>query len=319
MIGPGELIALVTFDGQVYANQAVTRERLGQPPEAAHALTAALAHWLGRRHVWLVIEGRRIQGIATARALAGPRAWEIDTLVDAGEASQDESSASAVVRTLLEQAQAEAQRSGVSRLLMRVPAGAPAEAEAVRAGFVRALRERLWRADALHAIPEAIAPGSPAIAVREATAADEHGQFLLYCRALPMEARQAIAMTLEEWRATREERWLGRHPHELVAEREDQIVGSARIASDGGVTQLELLATAEAAGTTRALLAAAARLGAREEAALALAPLEAGAVETELRDAGFEPQEEYVLLSRRIARPVEETVTAGAGVAFSGG
>ena len=325
MIGAGDLIALVTFDGQVYANQAVTRERLGRPPEAAHALTAALAHWLRRRHVWLVVEGRRIQGIATARALASPEAWEIDTLVDAGEASGGEGGADGVVRALLEQAQAEAQRSGVRHLLMRVPAGAPAEAEAVRAGFARALRERLWRADAPYADLDAAdadeAGFTGGFRVREATPADEHGRFLLYCRALPVEARSALAMTLEEWRATREEHWLGRHPRELVAEREDRIAGAARIAGGGGQVRLELLATAEAAGAARVLLDATGQLCAREDVdvVLALAPLALGAVEAELLGGGFEPAEEYVLLSRRIAQPVEEAVTVGAGVVLSGG
>lgn len=50
MIGPHDLIAFVTFDGHVVANQAVTRERVGRPPEPAHPLKAALAHWLRRRH-----------------------------------------------------------------------------------------------------------------------------------------------------------------------------------------------------------------------------------------------------------------------------
>ena len=321
MIGPGDLIALVTFDGQVYANQAVTRERLGRPPEAAHALTAALVHWLRRRHVWLVVEGRRIQGIATARALASPEAWEIDTLVDAGEASKAERDAGGVVRALLGQAQAEAQRSGVRLLLMRVPAGAPAEAEAVRAGFARALRERLWRADPPYADRDAGDAAADAheggFRVREATPADEHGRFLLYCRALPVEARSALAMTLEEWRATREEHWLGRHPRELVAEREDRFSGAARIAAGGGQVRLELLA--EAAGAARALLGATGRLSAREDVVLALAPLALGAVEAELLDGGFEPAEEYVLLSRRMAQPVAEAVTVGAGVVLSGG
>ena len=42
MIGPGDLIALVTFEGAVYPNLAITRERLGKPQQAPHALAAAL-------------------------------------------------------------------------------------------------------------------------------------------------------------------------------------------------------------------------------------------------------------------------------------
>jgi hypothetical protein len=315
VIGPGDLIALVTFDGQVYANQAVTRERLGRPPEAAHGLTSALAHWLRRQHLWLEVEGRRIQGIATARPLSSPRAWEIDTLLDAAEPEPGGDDEPSVVRSLLEQAQTEAQRAGVSQLLLRVPAGAPAEAEAVRAGFTRALGERLWRAEPLRDL----AVGDGALEVREATAADEQGRFQLYCRALPVKARSAIAMTQDEWRATREDQWLGRHSAAFVAESGGRIVGSARLGAAGGRAQLELLTLPDAPGATRALLAAAAPLCERGQPLLALTPLDAGAAGHELLKAGFEPVEEFVVLSRRVERPVEETLTVGAGVAFSGG
>ena len=155
--------------------------------------------------------------------------------------------------------------------------------------------------------------------MREATAADEHARFLLYCRALPVEARSALAMTIEEWRATREDHWLGRHPRALVAEAAGQVIGSARLASGGGQAQLDLLVTAEAGDAARALLEAAGRLCGRGEATLALAPLALTAVQTELLAAGFEPETEYVLLSRRIARPVEESLTVSAGVVLSGG
>ena len=67
---PTDLVALVSFDGEVYENQAVTREGLGKPPAAPHALTATIQRWLGRgRQVWIDVRGRQIHGIATARPL----------------------------------------------------------------------------------------------------------------------------------------------------------------------------------------------------------------------------------------------------------
>ncbi|MYE32012.1 MAG: hypothetical protein F4X80_05030 [Chloroflexi bacterium] len=311
MIGPNDLIAFVTFDGHVYANQAVTRERLGQPPESAHALKAALAHWMRRRHVWLEVEGRRIQGIATARPLAAPTAWEIDTLVDASDPGAEET----VVRSLLQQAQQDALDDEVTHLLVRLRANAPAVVGAMRAGFTQALGEQLWRAPVLRGL----AVANRAITVEMASDADEHDLFMLYNRAVPVSARSAIAMTHREWRATREDHWLSRRSTSFVARAEGQIIGSARIAAARDRTNIELLTAPEASGAAGALLAAVAPLCKRGQPVLALAPAVAGSAASELRASGFEPDEEFAVLSKRMARPVEETVTVSAGVAVPGG
>ena len=311
MIGPSDLIAFVTFDGHVYANQAVTRERLGRPPEPAHALKAALAHWLRRRHVWLEVEGRHIEGIATARPLSAPTAREIDTLVDAGDPGAE----ATVVRSLLQQAQEDALRDEVTHLLLRLRSNAPAVVGALRAGFTQALGEQLWRAPVLRGL----AAHDHSISVEEATDADEHDLFMLYCRAVPVTARAAIAMTQREWLATREDHWLGRRSLALIARSQGQVAGMARLSTSHGSTHIELLAAPDAPGVTGALLAAAAPRCPSGQPVLVLTPALAGPTAGELRATGFEPDEEYVVLSKRIARPVEETVTVGAGVAVSGG
>ena len=308
MIGPGDLIALVTFEGTVYPNLAVTRERLGRPQQAPHALAAALAHWLRRRHLWLEVRGRQIHGIATARALAGPQAWEIDTLIDAGDGDHE------VLAPLLEQARAEALRSGVRKLLLRMPADAEAVADAIAAGFEPALRERLWRAPASTV---GVGGGGDNAGVREATEADWYGRFQLYNRTLPVEARRAIALTFEEWRATLEEQWLSRRSCDFVALEAGRLVGALRLGRCQGGAQIEL--RAEDAAAAVALLHAARPQREKGEALLALVPMGAGAVEGALAAAGFEPQEEYVLLSLRLERPVEETVPVRVGVALPSG
>ena len=311
MIGPSDLIAFVTFGGHVYANQAVTRERLGQPPEPAHALKAALAHWMRRRHVWLEVEGRHIQGIATARPLSAPTAWEIDTLVDAGDSGAE----ATVVRSLLQQAQEDALHDEVTHLLVRLRSNAPAVVGALRAGFTQALGEQLWRAPVLRGL----AAPARSITVEEATDADDHDLFLLYCRAVPVTARSAIAMTRREWTATREEHWLGRRSLSLVARSGGQVAGMAQLSASHGSTYIDLLAAPDAPGVAGALLAAAAPRCPGGQPVLALMPAVAGPAGGELRATGFEPDEEYVVLSKRIARPVEETVTVSPGIAVPGG
>ena len=43
---PTDLVALVTFDGVVRANQAVTRDRLGKAPGTPRPFSAAVEQWL---------------------------------------------------------------------------------------------------------------------------------------------------------------------------------------------------------------------------------------------------------------------------------
>ena len=210
MIGPGDLIALVTFDGAVYPNLAVTRERLGRPQQAPHALAAALTHWLRRRDLWLEVRGRQIHGIATARSLAGPGVWQIDTLIDAGDGDGP------VLGALLAQAEKEALRSAVRMLLLRMPAAHGEAIADVRArGFEPVLAERLWRAP--NAGRAAVPARESTVQVRAAEDADWFGRFQLCERQLPPAARRVIAPTYEQWRAMLEEQWLGRRSHDAVA------------------------------------------------------------------------------------------------------
>ncbi len=310
MIGPGDLIALVTFDGAVYPNLAVTRERLGRPQQAPHALAAALTHWLRRRDLWLEVRGRQIHGIATARTLAGPGVWQIDTLIDAGDGD------GAVLGALLAQAESEALRAAVRMLLLRMPAAHGEAVADVRAyGFEPVLAERLWRA------PNAGRASVPArdstVQVRAAEDADWFGRYQLCQRMLPPAARRVIAPTYEQWRAMLEEQWLGRRSHDAVALEHGRIVGCVSFGRCQGGAQIELQAASGEAAA--ALLRDARPRLTASEPLFALTPAGSTAVEGALAAAGFELQDEYVLLSRRLTRPVEKAVPATVGVAAPAG
>ena len=310
MIGPGDLIALVTFDGAVYPNLAVTRERLGRPQQAPHALAAALTHWLRRRDLWLEVRGRQIHGIATARSLAGPGVWQIDTLIDAGDGD------GAILRALLVQAQQEALRSAVRTLLLRMPAAhGEAIAEVRACGFDPVLAERLWRAPTAGRTPASARESS--LGVRAAGDADWFGRFQLCRRLLPPAARRVIAPTYEQWRAMLEQQWLGRRAQDAVAIEGGSVVGCLRVGRCQGGAQIELQATSGEAAT--ALLHHARPRLTPGEPLFALTPAGSTAVEGALAGAGFELQDEYVLLSCRLTRPVEEAVPATVGVAAPAG
>ena len=309
MIGPGDLIALVTFEGAVYPNLAITRERLGRPQQAPHALAAALAHWLRRRHLWLEVRGRQIHGIATARPLAGAGAWQVDTLIDGGDGD------GAVLGALLAQAEEEALRAAVRMLLLRMPAAHGDTVAEVRAcGFDPLLAERLWRARD---------PGRLAVAARESTLelraaeeADWFGRFQLCRRLLPPATRRLLAPTYEQWRELLEEEWLHRS-HDAVAIEGGRLAGCLSLGRCQGGAQLEL--QAEGAEAASALLRAARPEFAADEPLFALVPAGATAVEGALARAGFELQEEYVLLGRTLTRPVEEAASTPVGVAAPAG
>lgn len=301
---PTDLVALMSFDGEVFENQAVTREAIGKPSAAPHALAATIQQWLGRgRRVWIDVRGRQIHGIATARPLASDEAWEIDTLVDASAGEDD------VVGGLLAQASEAAIEAGVTRLLLRTRAESPALREAHRAGFAHAVDEDLW-ISGRPASPTTAAAADTPVRVRDAEESDLHPLFQLYNRTLPVGARQALGMTLDEWRAVQERRWLGRGARELVADEDGHLRAAIQATPNGQFTLLAEPGFDRCAGALYAAAIEAFDSGAR---LLALQPECLGTPVGVLREHGFEPGDRYVLLAKRMTRPVLETIPSAAG------
>lgn len=316
---PIDLVALVAFDDAVCENQAVTRERLARPAAAPHALGAAIEQWLvRRRHMWIDVRGRQIDGIATARTLSADDAWVIDTLLDASDtpdrAGVPSDADGIVIDALLEQALQAATQNGVTRVLLRVPAEAAALPHALRSGFQPALRERLWSGDGLHAgdcPPEGVE-------VRDAGDGDGFELFQLYNRALPIDARQALALTFDEWEGVQERRWLGRNAREWVAEQDGRLAASLRLSLASDFAQFDLVAAGggsdgksgadggSGTAAAEALLDVAATQIEGRARVLTLVPRLAGPVERLLAARGLAPGNEYALLSRRTAKPVLE-------------
>ncbi len=316
---PSDLVALVSFDGKVYENLAVTRDRLTRPAAAPHALTAAISQWLTRRHTWIDVRGRQIEGIATARELSSDSAWEIDTLVDASDASDgSDGRGGGVVAALLDQAARAAAQEGVTHIVLRTPVDSPAVAEAVRAGFRPVLIEQLWHGRTPPPPPPDGAD-APAVEVRPAQDGDAFALFQLYNRALPFECRQALAATLQEWEAVQERRWLGRGGREFVATTEGTVRAALRLASDSETAQFDLLAGPDEDAAAAALLRVAWEQAASASQVVALLPQCAEAPARWVAEHGLTAGEEYALLCRRVARPVTERPRVAAGVAVSRG
>lgn len=302
---PTDLVALVTFDGEVRENLAVTRAHLTQPATPARPLSAAIAQWLhpGRR-TWISVSGREIRGIATARDLSARSAWHLDTLIATGADEGD----AGVLRDLLRQASVAAAEAEVTHLVLRTPEGSPAQDVAPREGFQAVTLETLW---AGHLAPFA---ASTEASVREATPADAHAIFQVYSRTWPVAARQALAMTLDEWTAVQEQHWLERGAT-FVAEQGGHLCGFAQTSRTG---QFTLTVTPGAPAAADALLAAVATRLADAERHVSLVAACGSEEAAALRRAGLGPERSFALLCKRIARPVREEAYARAGMPITG-
>lgn len=321
---PTDLVALVTFDEEVRENLAITRDHLGVSNESPRPLAAALEQWLhlGRR-MWISLGGREIRGIATARELSRT-AWQIDTLIDApGLGAPD--AVSDVIVDLLRQAARAARDAQVTRVLLRTPVDSAAAEAAPMAGFRHVVEERLWMGDRA-AVDMAAGAPEGAAGVREATAADTHARFTLYSRAYPVTAREAMAMTLEEWQDVEDTRWVDRAaPPLLVQEREGRLRAAARSSSRG---QFSLEADPEGAAAGEALiwelrrrLPPASRQGDGGGVLFGLV-VSGSAAEDAARRAGLQPAGEYGLFCLRVSHPIREEARdeafARAGIAIPG-
>lgn len=334
---PTDLVALVTFDEEVRENLAITRDHLGVSNEAPRPLAAALEQWLhlGRR-MWISLRGREIRGIATARELSRT-AWEIDTLIDAPEGGEE------VIVDLLRQAGRAAREAAVTRVLLRTPVGSPAARSAPRAGFRHVVEETLWVGHLRPAVEAAFsedgvsAPrasggagrgaseGARSPRVREATSADTHARFQIYCHAFPVTAREALAMTQEEWQGIEDTRWVDRGaPPVLLEEADGRVCADLRASSRG---QFSLVAEPDAPGAGDALL---------RELRRRLPPSPRGegtgdvyglvvsgsAAEEAARRAALQPAGEYELFCLRVSHPIREEAReeafARAGIAITG-
>lgn len=307
---PTDLVALVTFGEEVRENMAVTRDHLGVPHGTPRPIAAAIEQWLhlGRR-TWISVAGREIRGIATARDLASKSAWEIDTLVDAPAPSEGPDAEAEVVVDLLRQAARAARDAQVTHLVLRTPIDSAAARVAVRAGFRRVVDERLWVGQ--------LTPAAASVAtghVREAAAADAVARFQVFSRAYPVAAREALAMTQEEWRAVQDDRWVDRGGLSLVQEVDGRVHGTLEASARG---QFRLTVASGASASGLELLAELGRRLTGTPDHFSLVP-QGSAAEEAVQAAGLAPAGEFSLFCQRLARPVRDDVRASARIAVTG-
>ena len=306
-VRPTDLPALVSFDEEVYENHAYTRERLARPEETPGPLAAAIEDWLGLgRRTWVDMRGRQIESIATARALSR-RVWVIDTLIDASASG----SSVAVLGALLRKAREAASEDRVTHVLLRTRCESPALQAALQQGFKQVLVESAWRGRL-----EVTSGSASEVEVRLAEERDEMARFQLFNQVLPLDAREAFALSFDEWRDTRERRWLQRGGRAWVASAAGRVVGSLELSSSRSDPQIEIVAASGGEQAAEALLGQAAgvlaeRRGSRVVQAIATT---GSSAERVLQGRGLEPRGDYAQLCLRLARPIRAAQRVSAGL-----
>ena len=289
---PTDLVALVSYDGHVYANQAVTLDRIGTQ-ESPHPLETAFEQWFSfatGRHTWISVKGPTLRGLISARKRGAKQAWEIDCLINAEE--QDPG----VLMSLLDQVTDAAGRSGAMRIFIRVRAGSMVEADIGRCGFAPYRSEQVWK---LRQRPGTVR-SAPA-GIRRRAKQDLFPLFQLYSRATPEQVRRYEGMTLDEWLSTQES--LGRRMGQWVRDELEGVSGWLRIAGDGDTGRFDLLCDPPALDD---MLACALGKLANRANALGIVATHQEQLMRRLHGLGFDPGDQYTVMVRRTVRPVKE-------------
>lgn len=292
---PTDLVALVSYDGRVYANEAMTADRTGTRA-SPHPIETALEQWFSfatGRHTWISVKGATLRGLLSARVRGSKLAWEVDCLIDAATDN------SAVLMSLLDQMTEAAGKSHVLRVFLRLPRGSFTEQVAMRCGFVPYRSETLFRRDRDANEKHALAEG-----LRRRGKVDLYALFQLYNALIPERERRIEALTLNEWKAAQEH--LGR-TSQYVLDCDGHVAGWLRIAGDGDSGRFDILGEHDALDPL--VEAAMAKLANREHL-LTLVSDHDAALQRSLTAAGFEAADEYSVLCRRTVHEVKVRRTA---------
>lgn len=299
-VRPTDLVALVSFDGHVYPNEAHTWESLGRERAGPRLLENALEQWFAfatGRHTWISIDGQTIRGMISARQRGSRLAWEVDCLIAATAGKEP------LYVSLLSQLVRAAMEARVLRVFLRVAADSSVVIESARrVGFFPYVAEHLYRLTTYVGNLSTLV--APALTLRPRSPADGPGLFRLYNAVTPKEVREHEAMTYTEWLAAQERRGEGRGRVDLVAEEDGEVLVWLRAVPDGTSGRIDLLAQPSLGRSGEALLAQTlGSLGSRRPVHC-LIPVSATYVAQLLACAGFERVEEYTSLVKRLAVPV---------------
>lgn len=290
---PTDIVALVSFDGRVYPNEAKPLDRLGLD-EKASPLETALEQWFSfatGKHTWVSVRGATIRGLISARQRAKRTVWEVEVLINTDEDS-------GVALSLFSRMAAGVARVGAERVFLRLREGSPMVDCARSAGFFAYARETLYRRERQPAPPAASLP------LRPRMRGDQAGIYQLYSRTVPANVRAIEGANLRLWQAA-QERW-ARRPTDLVLE-EDGIIHCWLRASGGQVGRFALLFEPDGASVDDLVRVALSRLE-EDHPVFTLVPGYQGGVSPVLESLGFEEDGNFVVMAKRLASAAGDAV-----------
>ncbi|MEE8369463.1 MAG: hypothetical protein V3S00_01695 [Dehalococcoidia bacterium] len=291
---PTDLVALVSYDGRVFPNEAKTWDRLNPQgsDSGPHPLEAAIEQWFSfatGKHTWVSVRGATIRGLISARRRAKRTAWDVDCLIDADEDK-------GIILSLLSRMTSGLTKLGAERVFLRLTAESPLVEVTRRAGFFAYSQETLY-------CTEQTSPRlAPETSLRARAKSDALGLFQLYNRAVPNNVRAIEGATLREWQAALEP-WGGR-PKDFILEENDLIGTWLRILS-GPRGRFSLLTHPQSPSLEAMIQLTLARL-AGSRCLLCLVPSYDVALASSLEQVGFSAVGQYVRLAKRLLKPIEE-------------
>ena len=161
---------------------------------------------------WVWCMGNRVLGVASVRPRAGRRSWEVSALYIG-------STARLPVSELLEQAATSAAGAGAERVFLRLREDDEVISAARVGGFFPCTSETLYQGRS-----SGTNKGNGRLfdaRMRPMEPGDDYVLFRLYNAATPAPVRSLVAMTFDQWQASREQS-PGRHD-QRVFEREDNV------------------------------------------------------------------------------------------------
>ncbi len=298
---PTDLVALFSFDGRVYPNEAKPFDRLGMD-ERARPLEEALEQWFSfatGKQTYVNVRGVTIRGLINARPRGKRTAWEVEALIDADDDK-------GVVSSLFSRMLYGVGRGGAERVFVRLDATSGIVRAARDAGFFPYQTQTLYRLSG----PSAEGRGRARdVGLRTKSRQDLHGIFQLYMHAVPANVRAIEGATFKEWQAALEP-WGGR-TKDLVLDEDGAIAAWARVQS-GQTGRLSILSTSRSAGLDEVIAAAVAKL-AKSEVLLTLVPEQELGMAAAFERQGFQPAGSYLMMAKRLTRTAQELVPETSG------
>jgi hypothetical protein len=242
---------------------------------------------------WVWREERRVMGVASVRPRSGRRSWEVPALYTG-------STARLAVAELLERAATSAAAEGAERVFLRLQEDDAVISAARVGGFFPCMSETLYRRRSSGTYNRTDPPSDAESSMRPMGPGDPYRLFQLYNAVTPVSVRSLVAMTFDQWEASREQS-PGRRD-QRVLEREDSVRGWLCTSLDSGVGGLSAMVRPDDDAVLPDMVNLGLRALSGARSILCLVPEYQSSLRHVLEGRGFEPVEQLVTLVKTSAK-----------------